>query len=284
MEPRSDLDLTVYDETIVHSWDFDGMLASKAYTDKMKELIIRAANEGRTLTMDDYRELADHIINVYKEEFFDQKFANPKSKQARHVLFVGSDRQDRHTDKSNGSFKGKATSPGGITTTLSCFPFFEALAEQLPKHYGVNLTLDKLLLEDLYQGLRIGTVFDDEKQAYLSLRPDVIKAMAETYDGKRDPYDTDRMIKDEVSKHRKLPPPVAPRYIDKQKFLVMYAQIHYADFKYGHGNQMEYRYMDDRKDILTPAYETIEQYSQLFPSNVSPFIEQFLPADAEFRI
>lgn len=271
-------------DTIIHSWDFDGMLASMEYTNKLQELIIKAAKEGRSLTMDDYRALADHILDLYGEEFFDQRLTG-KFASAKHIIYVGSDRQDRHTDRMNGTLKDK----GGVKTiTLSAYPFYHALAERIKERYEVNVELDKFLLEDLYQGFRPGTTFDDEMNAYLNLSPELIRAIAESLntDAAADiefPNVT-KMLVEELSALRRLPEPIQPVYIDKLKFMVLYAQMHYGKMLHARdASSLLFRYADDRRDILTEAGQAYTANPWLLPPDTKLCIEQFLPPDSEYR-
>lgn len=269
---------------IIHSWDFDGMLASKYYQMKIQELIQRAAAQNRSLTNDDYMELADHILDKYGKEFFDGRFTG-QDVAARHVVYVGSDRQDRATDFSNGTFKTR----GGVSATLSCYPFYEALIRRIGDRYKVDIALDKFLLEDLYQRVKPGTVFADEMNAFLKLSVPVVQAMAEVYRAKEDDVgrvssDAFMSTKGELGKARTLPAPIRPNYIDHLKFMLLYAQMHHAMKKHAQqGEHVQFRFADDRRDILSAAHEIFSAYPHLIPPLLSLTIEQFLPPDAEYR-
>ncbi len=266
---------------IVHSWDFDGMLASEAYTQELKRLIIRAAEEGRSLSPDDYSELAKFIANKYAE-FFDKKFLPELGSD--HVVFIGSDRQDVVTDLNNG-FKSRPD----LYVTLSCYPFFSALIGALKDRYKdkreVNILLDTLLLEDTYHNLPAGTTFRMIRDSYFKLSPDFFSKLAKEL--QREPMDP-QAANDLFSElkaairgdtQKKNEPSRLPNYTDKSKLLIMYAQIHRANAMYSNGRGFIYHYADDRHDILEAAQTNLPHLATQIPAGTQVRLEQFIPAE-----
>lgn len=278
--------------TVVHSFDFDGMLASDKYTNKLKELIIRAATEDRALDMNDYYQLASYILAEYKE-FFDQHFM--QNREAEHFVYVGSDRQDHKTDVDNGFKVSK-----GLHITLSCFPFFTALTQVLKQQYNLDIKMADLLLEDIYRQLPKGTSFKNISDAWLSLDKSFYKKIAKQFehydpdeshklfmelrkyiddpnskqssaatvrgdsserlefvDGLQDLLDSAKTTADQAAANSPQNPRL-PKYTDSGKLLLIITQILDAYDRQSKGRlDLDYHLSDDRRDILNNAYNIL---------------------------
>lgn len=285
METRS-----VEPRLVVHSWDYDGMLASPNLSNKMKELILRAAKEGRALTKQDFAEAAEMIIKN-NEDFFNHRFSS--NGMDRHVVFIGSDRQDVRTDNNNG-FKAHDE----LFITFSCYPIFEALVEKLSAKYKLDIKLDTLLLEDFYSHQNPGTTFTRANEYYQNLDPNFISQLANFIEqlAKYDNMSTEERKKHQleiidllaaanklfVNFRKDLIGKLGEhelKYSDKQKLLIMYAQMHHANTEYAKGNPFIYRYADDRNDILSLAQEKLADLLGIFPKDVIIFLEQYIASD-----
>tara|TARA_R110000868_G_scaffold208515_3_gene457983 strand:+ start:2525 stop:3886 length:1362 start_codon:yes stop_codon:yes gene_type:complete len=259
---------------VVHSWDFDGMLASDTYAEKLKELVIQAASEERPLNHGDYLTLARFIVETYKE-FFDKQFLDTTA--AKHVVYVGSDRQDYKTDLING-FKAKM-----FHITLSCYPFFSALVEAVREQYKVNITLDKLLLEDIYHHLEAGTSFRQTESCYLALDAEFYQKLAREYGltNHEQAWDLFDQIKDSIISQNPHKDDLTrlPRYINTAKLLIMYTQILHSTSEHAKGGSIDYHFADDRYDVLSGASKSLLAALPYIPVDTRIFLEQFIPPE-----
>jgi hypothetical protein len=235
---------------IVHSWDFDGMLAHELYLNRMKEILALRGQE--TLTDADFDSLAEAIIEDenYKP-FFDNQFGGEK-RESEHIVFVGSNRQGKKKDLRNG-FKRE-------DKLLSCFSFYEALVRKLSEKYKCNITLDKLLLEDLdprKTTVRLGQTFDEVKQVYENIPADFYLLTENS------------VIYEVMSKTLNIDNSLSSDYTDEEKGLLLYTQMHYAKKKYGRGREMEFYFADDLEKILFELNKMFSTNPNLVPVKLS---------------
>ncbi|RDI48116.1 hypothetical protein [Aquicella lusitana] len=242
------------EKVIVHSWDFDGMLASETYYQEMEKLLKKKAESNGQLTEQDFEALAEIIIrHEAYQGFFDDRFKDKGD--AEHILYVGSNRQGRKKDLENG-FKKNVTS-------LTSFPFYAALAKKLSEHYGYEIKLDKLLLEDIAEGNKPGATFDEVSKTYLGhtlLDPD--------------------KSRETLTQSLKITDSSPSDYTDEEKGLLIYTQMHHAKKKYGKNREVEFDFADDRADILEKLAQMYGKGNEhLVP--VRLMLSQFIPPDRE---
>ncbi len=154
-----------------------------------------------------------------------------------------------------------------------------------------------LLQQDIYsdKDFKTGTTLEMAREFWLSLSPERIARIATYYDlaarknaaeqqlrelkkdetVKRDLINAEIKMLDKESKTLgddantlffnlreellKLIGSKTPKYTDQQKFLIMYAQMHRTLSAYANGRTFDYRYADDRNDILSKAEECLEK-------------------------
>jgi hypothetical protein len=260
---------------IAHSWDFDGMLACDIYKATLKMLITSAGKIPRALNEADYAVLAETVIAANKEKFFDIHIA--AAPNADHIIYIGSDRQDLHTDRNNG-FKFKKD----MSDTHSCFPFYKALVKQLCATYtGIEIKFSNLLLEDIYRETPAGSTFNAAEKCYLSLSPAIytqLAALINKYE-----YDDTNQVYSQIKLALKAVQAgddnLLPQYTDKSKFLLMLAQIHHALNTYAGDRPLTFQFSDDRGDILSNANDTLTKHQHQIPSCVTIQLEQYIPSD-----
>lgn len=260
--------------THVYSWDFDGMLANIAYGDKLLEIIKHAVTQNRGLNRGDYDQLADYIIEQHKD-FFDPLFINADA-ATKHIVYVGSDRQDVQIDIQN-SFKLSPGKHGHFP--LSCFPFFSALIERLKNKYQINIHLEKLLLSDAFENLPPGQKFDAISDAFLKLKLEDYQLLLAAHPGDStvDRWGMIKQIETQLAATCQYDPKKGKNYVDRAKFLILFLQIQHALLIHAKDEEIIFRFSDDRDDILNEALTCIREHKYLLPSQATVCFQQFDP-------
>lgn len=267
MQPRAP-------EYYIHSWDFDGMLANKAFGDVMITFIREAVAANRCLDMDDYNKIADLAIKHHRN-FFDALFLHTDI-HAKHIVYVGSDRQGIDIDRIN-SFK---LAPGhNAQFTLSCFPFFTALISRLKETYRLDIKLEKLLLSDAFENVQPGKKFDDVSRAFLMLTLEHYEKLVAAYpgDSTANRWKNIKDVEQYLSALCDQDPKYARNYVDHAKFLILFLQIQHALLMHTEGKEFLFRFCDDRPDILNAAFTSINEHRFLLPTNATVRIQQYDP-------
>jgi hypothetical protein len=292
---------------VIHSWDFDGMFADEDYLDKLRKLIISAADAGRALDMSDYIELAEYIVGR-DPAFFDSKFRNDN--KDKHVVYVGSDRQDQQTELKNclkipKNMEKETSLHKSMKPPLSSIPFFIALINVIRDKYDkykVDISLSELLFEDIYRDLDTGTSFKHIRDVFLNeLKPEFYAELAEvlkqgnTFDQQKANNLFMQVKSALAATNPEHNPEYRIEYTDNYKQLMMFTHIHHAHLKVPESQgimQVVYEHSDDRRDILERAdqifhpnaVENTNRDEKSGAKNTTPPCLQFIPEDTEIQL
>lgn len=200
----------------VLSFDFDGCLFHEGYCQsEIKDVV--ALNQ----------DLLDSI-------------KTSKQPDEMYIVFVGSARQSRQTDKANHLTRHNPPIQVG-----SCYPAIERVSEYL------DARLDPFLLADVYSGNPSGHEFRVAQEKHI-------------------PSATERQ-KTEIGNVRTLDRGWA---FDLSKLSIVYAQIHKIASEYPNAF-IQYDFYDDREDILSNLSRYLRFFSPMLPYRVSLNFHQY---------
>lgn len=290
----------------VHSWDFDGMLCDKQYFVEMREMIRKAGDENRGLTHGDFKDLASKMIENH-QEFFGDRFGHETNSNVQNIIMIGSNRQNTVIDVKN-SMKIKKDSQ----VSLSCYPFYAALAEVLAEKYEKdNIILDKSLLEDVLRDQRLGDTFDQVCRATYGLngvffqKLDKLMDEAAGFDANDKSLERknhageiaafEKFYQQEMYKNAGNVEDALSQYTDEKKMIALSFQMKHVTEKYGNEKRkFLFHFCDDKPSILKDIKDSImSKYSEpaaikkreIFVESTDPKVDpkDILPSNLIFK-